>query len=327
MRNLLDRLNPRFPIFNAGMGGGLAGAAMVAAINDAGGLGILGSGALPPHLIEQMIVDTHARTSRPFGANIILPMSDGTDIEACFDGGVDVLVLFWGDPQPFVADAHKRNMFVIAQCGGADDAVAAADAGVDAVIVQGTEAGGHVKALAPLATSLAETVKVLGSLPVIAAGGLASGTDIETALGAGASAVSLGTRFLASHESQAVTGYKERLLAAHATDTVLTDLFNLGWPDANHRVIRNTTYDTWEAAGKPAPGARPGEGDEIGVFNSGSVSIDLPRYTVFPPVVGFDGDLDAVPLYAGESVEHVNAVESIAAIMTQLVDELRRAAA
>lgn len=327
MRNLLDHLNPRFPILNAGMGGGLAGAAMVAAINDAGGLGVLGSGALPPHLIQQMIVDTRAHTSRPFGANIILPMSDGSDIEACFDGAVDVLVLFWGDPQPFVADAHKRNMFVIAQCGGADDAVAAADAGVDAVIVQGTEAGGHVKATAPLATSLAETVKVLGSLPVIAAGGLASGSDIESVLGSGASAVSLGTRFLASHESQAVAGYKERLLAAHAADTVLTDVFNLGWPDAKHRVIRNTTYDAWEAAGKPAPGARPGEGDEIGAFNAGSVSITLPRYTVYPPVVGFAGDLDAMPLYAGESVEHVNAVESIAAIMTQLVDELRRAAA
>jgi nitronate monooxygenase len=326
MRNFLDHLDPRFPIFNAGMGG-VAGAAMASAVNAGGGVGVLACGAKPPHLIAPLVAEARRLTSRPLGGNIILPMSDGADVEACFDSGLEILVLFWGDPQPFVADAHKRGMFVLSQCGGPEDAVLAADAGVDGVIVQGTEAGGHVKAHAPLASTLSDTVRVLGPLPVIAAGGITNGTEIQAALSAGASAVTLGTRFLASPESLATEDYKARVLAAHASDTVLTKLFDLGWPDANHRVIRNKTYDDWEAAGKPATGSRPGEGDEVGVFGSGDDAISVPRYSVVPPSLGFEGDIEAVALYAGESVEQVNKVESVAEIMATLIEELRRAAA
>ncbi len=254
-------------------------------------------------------------------------MSDGSDIEACFDARVEALVLFWGDVQPYVADAHKRKMYVVAQCGGADDAAAAADAGVDAVIIQGTEAGGHVKASAALRETLAAARASLGKLPIIAAGGIASGAGIETALSQGAAAVSLGTRFLASHESRALGDYKQRLVRAAAEDTVMTKLYDIGWPDANHRVIRNDTYNAWEDAGKPPPGQRPGEGDEIGRFDSGDGMVGIPRYAVYPPAVGFDGDLEAAPLYAGESVSAIAAVEPVAEIMTRLLDELRRAAA
>ncbi len=326
MADLIDRLNIRCPIWNAGMGGGLAGAGLAAAVAEAGGLGVLGAGAMPPEGIAQLVADARALTSRPLGANIILPMSDGRDVEACFDARVEVLVLFWGDVQPYVADAHRRGMLVVAQGGNAADAQAAADAGVDALMIQGTEAGGHVKATAPLAETLAETLRVAGRLPVIAAGGMATGGDIEGALATGARAVSVGTRFLASTESRALPPYKERLLTARAADTVLTDLFDIGWPNANHRVIRNRTYDAWEAAGCPAPGARPGEGEEIGRFG-GPDGVVLPRYTVFPPGEGFEGDLEAVPLYAGESVERIATIEPAAAIMARLMDELRRAAA
>ena len=325
MRTLLDHLNIKLPIWSAGMGGGLAGPALAAAVCEAGGFGVLGAGSAPAALITQWIAQTRELTSRPFGANIILPMSDGSDIEACYDARVPVLVLFWGDAQPFVKDAHRRGMFVVAQCGGPDDAVAAADAGVDAVIVQGTEAGGHVKASAPLASTLTATLNVLGPVPVIAAGGIANGADIAAVLGQGARAASLGTRFVASHEAAACAGYKERIVAASADDTVMTTLFDIGWPDAAHRVIRNTTYQRWEAAGRPPSGQRPGERQEVGELLLSGERLVLQRYSVVPPLASFDGDLDAMALYAGESVERITDILPASELVERLLDELRRA--
>lgn len=325
MRTLLDHLNIKLPIWNAGMGGGLAGPELVAAVCAAGGFGVLGAGSAPGALIGTWLAQIRALTSRPFGANIILPLSDGSDVEACFDARVPVLVLFWGDTQPYVKDAHKRDMFVVAQCGGPEDAVAAADAGVDAVIVQGLEAGGHVKAQAPLASTLQATLKVLGPVPVIAAGGIATGADIATVLDYGAQAACLGTRFVASLEAAACAGYKERIVAAAAADTVMTTLFDIGWPDAQHRVIRNTTYQRWEAAGKPVHGQRPGEKQVVGELLLSAQRILLERYSVMPPLLGFDGDLDGMALYAGESVERITDIVPAEVLVARLLDELRRA--
>ncbi|MGR8918403.1 MAG: NAD(P)H-dependent flavin oxidoreductase [Gammaproteobacteria bacterium] len=327
MPNLLERLNTRCPIWNAGMGGALAGPELVSAVSNAGGFGVLGAGAMPPHLVTGIIEQTRERTSRPFGANIILPMSDGRDVEACFDARVEVLVLFWGDPQPYVADAHRRGMHVVAQCGDGNDAALAVEAGVDAVIVQGSEAGGHVKARAPLRETIAEARAAVGDVPLIAAGGIATGADIHAALALGAGAVSLGTRFLASRESLAVEAYKERVVAAHADDTVMTKMFDLGWPDASHRVIRNSAYEAWDAAGRPASGSRPGEGETIAEFDLGGEKVSVPRYAVYPPAIGFEGDIDAAALYAGESVERIDRIDSVADIMATLMAELRAAAA
>lgn len=318
MADLFDHLRLRYPIWSAGMGLGISGADLAAAVSDAGGCGVLGAGGMPGEQVTQLIERYRALTSKPCGVNIILPMSDGTDISACFDARVPLMVLFWGDPQPFVADAHRRGAKLVCQCGSAEEAAAAAAAGVDAVIVQGIEAGGHVKALAPLEETVGSSVRELGSIPVIAAGGLATGSDIAAALKMGASAVSLGTRFVASREAQVRDDYKNRIVTAGAADTVLTKLFDVGWPDATHRVIRNAAYNNWEQAGKPPSGDRPGERDTIAYVQSG----ELPRYTVCPPVIDLDGDLGDVPLYAGESCEHIKEVSSAADIMRSLIEEL-----
>ena len=129
-------------------------------------------------------------------------------------------------------------------------------AGADALIVQGVEAGGHVQATRPLAELLREIAPAV-RVPVIAAGGIADAAGVEAARDAGADAVACGTVFLAAEEADAHPVYVDRLIAAEAADTTLTTVFDGGWPDAPHRVLRNDTVTAWEAAGMPARGTGP----------------------------------------------------------------------
>lgn len=307
------------------MGVGIAGPALACAVSEARGLGVLGLGGLDPAVMRTHLTEIRRLTSRAFGVNIIMPMMQPGQIETCFDEKVPLMVLFWGDPSPYIGDAHKRGMLVVAQCGDTEEAVQAADAGVDGVIVQGTEAGGHVKATRPLADVVRETVKELGSLPVIASGGIATGADIAGALKLGANAVSMGTRFLATKEALVLDSYKERVVAAKSNDTVFTKLFDMGWPDAAHRVLRNRAYNEWEDAGSPPSGHRPGENEIIGILEGGEAPVELPRYTVMPPILSFNGDLEEAAMYCGESCDRIDTIDSAEDVMTRLLAELNAA--
>ena len=143
--SLCRRLGIAHPILSAGMGGAIAGVDLVAAVSNAGGLGVLGMLALPAPVIRDSIRRVRALTDRPFGVNLVLASIQGDEISTCLEERVPVLVLFWGDPAPYVAEAHARGTKVIAQVGSVPEARAAASAGVDAVMVQGVEAGGHVR--------------------------------------------------------------------------------------------------------------------------------------------------------------------------------------
>ena len=323
MNKIHERLKVKLPIWSAGMGLGIAGSALTSAVSNAGGLGVLGLGGMDPETMRAVITDTRDKTSRAFGVNIIMPLMVPGQIEACYDEKVPLMVLFWGDPSDYVKDAHKRDILVVSQCGDVEEAVRAVEAGVDGVIVQGTEAGGHVKATRPLADVVRETVAELAPLPVIASGGIATGADIACALKLGASAVSMGTRFLATHESSALDGYKKRLLVARSEDTVLTKLFDMGWPNAAHRVIRNRAYNDWEAAGRPASGDRPGEDAVIGTLTVGQPPSEIPRYSVTPPLLQYEGDLEEAALYCGKSCDDIDSILSADVVMKQLVAELR----
>src|SRR5205807_3167545 len=131
----------------------------------------------------------------------------------------------------------------------------------------------------------------------------------------GAQAVSIGTRFLCSTECAASAEYKRRIVAAKAEDTVHTLLFDIGWPNAAHRVLRNRLYDEWEAAGSPAPGRRPAEGTIVGTMSLAGNRVEVPRYSVFPPLESFEGDIDLAVLYAGQSCALVNDVKPAAEIV------------
>jgi NAD(P)H-dependent flavin oxidoreductase YrpB (nitropropane dioxygenase family) len=156
---------------------------------------------------------------------------------------------------------------------------------------------------------------------VLASGGIGDGAGVARAIDLGAQGVSLGTRFVASEESGAHPEYKRRIVESVAKDTVYTyDLYDISWPGAPTRTLRNRTFDEWDAAGRPPPGHRPGEGMPVGIMRLPSgETFELPRYSgAGSPLVGFEGDLDYPAMWAGESVEVVNDVRPAGEIVRRL---------
>jgi len=173
-----------------------------------------------PYLREQ-IRRVRAKTSKPFGVNLILDEIEEGPIEACLEERVPLLVFFWGDPRPYVQPAHARGVKVAVQVGSVDEARAAARAGVDFVIAQGIEAGGHVRGTIGLAVLIPAVVDAIAPVPVIASGGVADGRGLVAVLALGGQGVSMGTRFIASDEAFVPRMYKERIISSGADDTLL----------------------------------------------------------------------------------------------------------
>lgn len=330
-------LGVEYPVLSAGMGAG-ARAELVAAVSGAGGFGVLGASGLKPADLEREIARIRALTDRPFGINVIIrddPSADADEdrrfvIEQIGAGaaqGAGAIVLFWGDPTPYVRPAHDAGIKVLIQVGSVEEAVAAAAAGVDAVIAQGVEAGGHVRGTTSIWDLLPAAVEALAPLPVLASGGIGDGPGLARALELGAQGVSLGTRFVASEESNVHPDYKQRIVASSSEDTVYTaDLYDVGWPAAPHRTLRNKNYAEWVAAGRPSSGQRPGEGTIVGTRASytGEV-IRWPRYASGMITADFDGDIEYAPMWAGESCEVVQDTKPAGEIVADLVRDARSA--
>jgi nitronate monooxygenase len=316
---LCHDLGIEYPILSVGMSW-LAGPELAAAVSNAGACGVVGMAGMSGAQVHARISETRALTNRPFGVNVILARLQEGQLEACLDEAPPLIVFFWGDPAPYVRDAHRQGSKVFVQIGSVVEAKAAADAGANGIIAQGMEAGGHVRSTTALSALLPAVVEAVKPLPVIASGGIATGRGVVAALSLGAAAVSLGTRFLCSEEAFAAPKYKERVLRSTAEDTVYTSLFNVGW-DAPHRVLRNRAIEDWESAGRPAQG-RPGEGTAIGMAPRGGTTAELLKYGANSyPTPGFTGDIENAVLYAGESCALIHDVKPAAQIVRDLVEE------
>jgi len=335
---LCNLLGLDVPIFSVGFGEG-AGPELAAAVSNAGGCGVLGFSSVPPDEIERRIEQTRALTERPFGGNIIIAALDHPDaseenradaharIATVIAARVALLVLFWGDAAAFVDEAHENGVRIALQVGSVEEAKRAAETGVDVVIVQGIEAGGHVKATESLWNVLPRAVQAIAPTPVVASGAIGDGSGIARALALGAQGVSLGTRFVATEEAWAHEHYKRRLLESSAQDTIFGELFDVGWPGAPHRALRNKTVEEWEAAGCPPSGDRPGEGEVIGVRHLPWGERPWHRYEVGMLSPDFDGDPEYAVMWAGESVDAVREVKPAAEIVRDLVRETEEALA
>jgi NAD(P)H-dependent flavin oxidoreductase YrpB (nitropropane dioxygenase family) len=321
-----DRLGIEAPVVQAPMGGATC-PELAAAVSNAGGLGMLALSWHPPEAGRAEIRRTRALTDKPFGANLVLAFPQEERLAVCLEEGVRLVSFFWGDPAPYVGRCHEAGALVASTVATAAQARAAADAGVDVLVAQGWEAGGHVLgevATLPLVRAVVEAVP---DRPVLAAGGVADAHGLAAVLALGAAGAWVGTRFLGSLEAQIHPEYRERLIAADESATVHTSLFDVGWPDAPHRVLRNATYDAWLRAGAPPSGARPGEGEEIGRGGFGPIR----RYQATTPGADAEGDIGATSLWAGQSVAGLRRAQPAAEIVRELSDGadalLRRLAA
>jgi nitronate monooxygenase len=231
-----------------------------------------------------------------------------------------VIHFSWGLPRKenvaAIRAAKARFAVTVASREGARAAV---DVGADYLHCQGLEAGGHLQANRPLDEALRQVVEEAKQVPVIAAGGIGDGLGIRRALLAGAAGAQLGTRFLATRECEYRQEYKDMLLKAKSSDTVATVCFSGNDDDTwgcPHRVLRNTTYRRWEAAGSPDRGSRPGEGETIGKANGN----DVKRYDYSLMLLrpGSTAPLDDLVLYAGHSVDQTNDIVSAADLLERL---------
>jgi len=322
--SLCDLLGIDQPIVQAPIGSA-ATPGLVAAVSEAGALGMLAS-TWPADPAAQ-VRETRELTSRPFGVNLVLEWDQHERLDVLLEAGARIVSLTWDSPDEYVERIHDAGGLVLHTVGSAEEARRAVGAGVDAVVAQGWEAGGHVWggiATLPLVAAVVDAVDV----PVVAAGGIGDGRGIAAVLALGASGAWLGTRFLLAEEAPVHDEYRQRLLAADERDAVwVPDLFDRGWEHAPHRVLRNSTVVAWEAAGRPGFGARAGEGE---VVARGADGREIVRYSSALPLAGQHGDIEALSLWAGQSVGLVHDVAPAAEIVRRLVaecdDALRRLA-
>jgi len=317
---LCDRLGIDIPIIQAPMGGAL-GPKLAAAVSNAGGLGTLPLWQVDNEKLRSEIRTMRSLTDRPFVVNLNLEFPQEERLEVCIEERVPVISFFWQDCSALVARAKSGGAVVMHTVASAMDAKKAAGCGVDIVVAQGWEAGGHVRGTVATMALIPAVVDAVGKIPVVAAGGIADGRGLAAALALGAAGAWIGTRFLASEEAAIHPHYRQRLLGASEDDTgYFDDLYDIGWPHAPHRVLRNRIVEEWEAAGRPAPGKRPGEGDVMA--RSGSQG-PIERYRAYTPAPDAEGDMDALSMWAGQGVGLVRKVQPAAEIVREIRDEAR----
>jgi nitronate monooxygenase len=322
-----DRLGLEHPVVQAGMGGGLSGARLAAAVSNAGGLGTVGilpdARAFEAELRKARLL----APGRPLAANLLLPFARPAHADACVAAGVDVVVLFCGSAPDLVAQLRRAGVLVLQQVGTFAQAQRAITDGADGLIVQGIEAGGHLLGEEPTLRALERILAVADGRPVLAAGGIQSANGTRAALEAGAAAAVAGTRFLLTDESGAHPAYKARVLGARRTlDTLL---FSVGWSD-RHRVVPNAATDRWCARSERGPAAVVALNralapalQRLPARTANAMTsrqrVGVPLYGPAAVLEGMDERLlDVRPLYAGVCAAEIHSVIPAAQAVAEL---------
>ncbi|WP_439408216.1 NAD(P)H-dependent flavin oxidoreductase [Bradyrhizobium sp. DASA03076] len=307
------------PIQLAGMGA-VGSPELAAAVSEAGGLGMLGTAraGLNPTTLAPLLHRTRELTRGPFGVNFIIrPGGAPSQSRAhrCVEQAAKVgrvVEFFYSDPSAeFVRIVHEQGALASWQVGSADEARKAAAVGCDMIVAQGIEAGGHVRGTVGLMHLLCEVLDAVPEIPVLAAGGIGTGRAMAAALAAGAAGVRVGTRFVAAAEADVHPIYVDALIAARAEDSIYTCTFHVGWPEAQHRVLRSA-IEAAEAL----------QEDSIGsVVDIGGSHRTVPRFAATVADRTATGHVDAMALYAGQSVSAVTRIMPAREIVRELAEE------
>jgi NAD(P)H-dependent flavin oxidoreductase YrpB (nitropropane dioxygenase family) len=327
MSDVCGLLRIERPVIQAGMGGGLSRAELAGAVSTAGGLGTVGIMVEPDRFAAELRRARELAGGRPVAANLLFPVLKRAHVDVCTRERVPVVSLFFGFDRRVVEALHAAGCTVLHQVGTVDQAERAIADGADGLIAQGSGAGGHLLATESLDEFVPKLVDIAGGRPVVAAGGVWNRATAEAAMASGASGVSVGTRFLLTHESHAHDAYKARLLDAQST--LVTLLFGLGWHGL-HRVVPNAATERWCKDDPLGPrwvrginrvserllAKMPPGGARAFVARQRA---SRPFFTPVALVRGMDAAMaDVTPLYAGESVTNIRSLASAADVVREL---------
>ncbi|KAH7518635.1 hypothetical protein FEM48_Zijuj09G0192000 [Ziziphus jujuba var. spinosa] len=309
-----------YGIVQAPLGPDISSPELVAAVANAGGLGFLRAPDWEsPDIVRELIRKTRSLTDKPFGVGVILAFPHEENIKAILDEKVAFLQVSWGEiSEDLVVEAHKAGVKVVPQVGSFEEAKKAVNVGVDAIIVQGREAGGHVIGQDSLFPLLPRIVDLVGDqdIPVIASGGIVDARGYVAALALGAQGVCLGTRFVATEESYAHPIYKKKLVEFDRTG--YTDIFGrLRWPGAPQRVLETHFFNEW----KYLP-SHENEANQpvIGRSTIYGMEKEIRRFTGTVPNKTTTGDIESMAMYAGEGVCLLKDIIPAGEVVKQLVE-------
>ena len=309
---ICDLLGIAHPIVLGGMGGGATAAPLVAAVSNAGGLGIVGLSGLNAASVQEQIAEIRASTDKPFGVNFLLFVIQETSLTAALETRPPLVSFAWARPdqdlRPYVQRAHDAGSLAIYMAAEVPEARRAAEAGVDAVVAQGTEGGGHVGWMASIAL-VPMVARAVAPLPVLAAGGIADGRGLAAALALGAEGVLLGTRFLATAESPLHPNFKQAIVRSDGHDTMLTEIPDIAagivWPGAMARTLRNRFIEQWA-------------GREWALRQNARAAGAVVQ------AARLAGDVDNATLLIGQDAGLIDSVEPAAEVIQRMVAEAER---
>lgn len=292
------------------------------AVCRAGGIGSLAAGVMPANVLEQMIGAIQNNTDRPFNINFVSFLTQAEQIDVCIAHQAPIVSFHWGLPAAEHLEKLKQaGIKIWIQVGSVEAAQEAVTAGADCIVAQGNEAGGHNYGGPPLAELLPAILKAVSPVPVLAAGGIATGKQVAEMLAAGAAGVSVGTRFIASPEAYAHDDYKRLLV--ESKETRLTSLYGQDIPHFNPMRVLNTglarEYENREQDAPTDPDSQP----VIAHMRMGDQEIPLRRFSSFPPTPDTRGEITELPMLAGDGVGLIEEIKPVADIMQELVAEIK----
>ncbi|KYG03758.1 2-nitropropane dioxygenase [Sorangium cellulosum] len=320
-----------FPLVSAGMAF-VSLPPLVAAVSNAGGIGVLGSATEPPAVVEARIRATKALTSGVFGVDFIVATGPTgafvtqDHIDVCIAEAVPLVIFHWNAPEVAWVDAlHAAEAKVWVQVGSVAAARHAVAVGADGIIAQGSQAGGHTRAASRTKPLVRAIRRQVDPALLLAAGGIADGAGVVRALWHGADGVVVGTRLVASTEAYAHPDYKARLVAAGAGATAVQTFFGPEWPDQRQRVLRNRVVRRWAGRESRIPDPPPPPatiGTTVLFPGVLDVPYEMPKFSAIVPTPDTVGDLEEMDMPAGsESVLSIASVKPAAEIVAEMMTE------
>jgi len=312
--------NVQHPFVVAGLGlVGMTPELAVAAC-EAGAIGSVGIGAMPPPAMRRLIQAVRAQTSAPFNVNMLTLFAMPEHIDVCVDAKPPIVSFHWGHPgRSTIERLHAAGCEVWEQVGSTEAAQLAASDGIDVLVAQGSEAGGHNYGQLPTFVQVPTIVDAVAPVPVLAAGGIVDGRGVAAALALGADGVWVGTRMVATVEAHAHEEYKQRLVAAAGTDTIRTSILGPDMPEFNpYRVLRNRVIEEYLGRESEVPRDLSSQ-PVIGTLTLGGKWQPMRRFNSFPAVPEMTGDADELAMPAGEGVGLIQAIEPAAAVIDRMM--------